>query len=956
MTVEEHAIQDFLTLYTDSQRKNSRLWMEYFTSASFLDAALEPAFTARLLEEITRRIQDYPPGREFAAWLSVSYLFSSEDVEDPSLPGGRRRQFQLYQGAEFEGLPSILQISALGPLPRHPAGNEFALLISFSEYRHLLSLAENGVWDDDALEQAQFILERYVLTYIKDKCVKGEWNDVERHPAGLRLLNHFFDRQGQSLPEDLYYILWKSLNLKTAQMGKAMLLYGRLRELVLEKIPSIETQVQDDFEALFRAYSQYRFDCAGLEETDSRVIAATDRFFRRNDLETALQNRPFVEEYLIRHWMGEGSVSYFLWRIMAYCQEHPKAPRAGYLFRLAEKLLKAKWVRQQIQEDLDDPLPDRPRLSDRPFFRHWLNTGFYAAQDRDTETTLADYLKETLPYLPRWSLRFLTTMDGNYRPRRVAATLEGNQVEIFFHLRYQEFCLNHEPVYRPALAWNSLLNLPEDSDLYFFLLPAAWAPCGSFEEIRRETARRLKTTAAPGEDCPLIASFLADRVCCLPAPEQPGKEEDALALLPLELFAENREHLYGCSWDPTRGILTLFEQTASGRTPLPDSCQREIYDPHRALSLAQQLLKDIVSPSGFGLSFLARLPVSVCAEPLGAQKAKPEDAEITRGKLGSLLEEFGRGELRRLEFTWDEGSLVFLRDQEKYACLYFDDGRETYYPLLSMPHVYSTVDSSRVNYLPFGLGHLPDYALHQDPSSILCRLEMVFRQLGQGQPPKTMVDGEFLWSSCVSLNSTSHRYRIARLKLGGFSSQEKGRHLMAKFVFSRYPDELETEISTGECTRLDLTGRNRSQAPWALTEYMQKKYTRLRLTWVARETGEDWFPFHLVLLQEEGRFMMAYLREDIGRAEFYVGDVGTYMNVEGKNYPETTFLGRTVPAYLVHPDACRIRSCLDLILDDLTDLPSITEQDSEFALDSPVEPRPYAELRRILIKDTCLNP
>ncbi len=958
MTEEDrisNAIQNFLTLYTGSQRKNPRLWMDYFTSTAFLDAALNPAFTARLLEEITLRIRKYTPNREFAAWLSISYLFTEELVEDASHPDGRRRQTQLYQGAEFEGLQDILQIAALSPLPRRPAGNELALLTSFTEYRQLCSLADKGVWDEEALEQAQAILDRYVLTYIKDNCVKSEWNHVERHPAGLRLLDHFFDRQEQILPEELYGILWECLNLKDAQTGKAKLLYGRLRELVLKRIPSVETQIQEDFSPLFWAYSQYRFACFGLEEPDDQITAATESFFGREDLHRAFQTRTFVENYLLRLWLRPGCSSCFLHAVMAYYEEHPKAPRAGQVRRLAEKLLKNRLVRQQIDEDLEEPLPDRPRLACRPFLRHWLSTGFYAAQDRDTGLSLTDYMEESFPCLPQWNLRFLTTMDGNFRPRRVAATLEDTPVEIFFHLHYQEFRLDHKPVYRPSLAWQSLAALPEDSDLYFFLLPIAWAPGDCFEDVNKETARRLKATAAPREDSSRIASFLADRVCRLPAQEQTGEEGDTPAALPLELFAENKEHLYGCSWDPVQGIVTLFEQTASGRTPLPGG-PGKISDPDGALSLARQLLEEALSPSGFGLPLLTQLPSLVQVQPVCAPKKTLESQEITQGKLNGLLEDFRQARLERLEFAWSYGALVFLKDGEKYACLYFDHPRETYYCLLSMPDVYSTVDSSRVKYLPFRLGHLPDYTLHQEPASILCRMEMVFRQLGQGQPPKTMVDREFLWSSSVSLNSTDHKYRMAMQKLGAFPVQETQSRLQAKFVFSRYPDEMETQTTAGVCARLNLTGKNRSQALWVLSEYIQKKYTLLRLTWMPLYPGEAWYPFHMVLLQEEGRYMMAYLREDIKRAEFYVGDVEAYANTEGADYLKDDFLGHTVPAYLVHPNPCRIRNCLDLILDNLEDLPSITEQPDQFALERPVNPRPYDQIRRILIKDHCPEP
>ena len=137
----------------------------------------------------------------------------------------------------------------------------------------------------------------------------------------------------------------------------------------------------------------------------------------------------------------------------------------------------------------------------------------------------------------------------------------------------------------------------------------------------------------------------------------------------------------------------------------------------------------------------------------------------------------------------------------------------------------------------------------------------------------------------------------------------------------------------------------------ALVEFMQNKLQRLCLSWGPQTEGQPWYPFHIVLLQDNGRYMMAYLRDDIQRAEYYVADVRSYMSVEGKKYPKDTFLGSTVPAYLVHQDAKRIRNCLDLIFDDLGDLPTITGQFARFAPESPVKPRSYEEIRKGLVAD-----
>ena len=67
------AIRKFLDLYTGKQRKNPKLWMDYFSSDAFLDAAWDGRFTALLLEKITELEQTCPPNKEFLMWLSVVY-------------------------------------------------------------------------------------------------------------------------------------------------------------------------------------------------------------------------------------------------------------------------------------------------------------------------------------------------------------------------------------------------------------------------------------------------------------------------------------------------------------------------------------------------------------------------------------------------------------------------------------------------------------------------------------------------------------------------------------------------------------------------------------------------------------------------------------------------------------------------------------------------------------------
>ncbi len=73
---DSEAIRRFVDLYTGKQRKNPKLWMDYFTSDAFLDVGWDSQFTALLLEKITEVEDVCPPNREFMLWLSIAYQFS----------------------------------------------------------------------------------------------------------------------------------------------------------------------------------------------------------------------------------------------------------------------------------------------------------------------------------------------------------------------------------------------------------------------------------------------------------------------------------------------------------------------------------------------------------------------------------------------------------------------------------------------------------------------------------------------------------------------------------------------------------------------------------------------------------------------------------------------------------------------------------------------------------------
>ena len=171
-------------------------------------------------------------------------------------------------------------------------------------------------------------------------------------------------------------------------------------------------------------------------------------------------------------------------RIFAFYREHPEITGADNVVEGMGKDLQWRAVQRRDREDAQaDPkgIPHYVRLTlkHRPFFHHWLNTGFYEARDPDNGKLLSDYLQKYLPYQVEWSRRFLQKEDGAIRPRTVAACM--GRVEVDFHLRHMEFRVNGKPAYRPCISWEQAVV--ECTEWFLYILPITVAPLGLYEEV-----------------------------------------------------------------------------------------------------------------------------------------------------------------------------------------------------------------------------------------------------------------------------------------------------------------------------------------------------------------------------------------------------------------------------------------------------------------------------------------
>lgn len=960
------AIRQFAVLYTGKQRKDANLWLGYFTSDAFLEAGWDSRFTALLLEKVTEVERQLPPNKEFLMWLCTAYQFSvREEVEvnEEALRVERReRRVELCQGADFDGMEAILRIAAKGPLPKRPGGGELAMLESFKDYRHLLRLAESGMWNGRAMEEYQSILNHYIPFYIKERCDPKANPDHQRHPAGLRLILHFLRRDG--LPEELYRHTWRKLDLKSALMGRAKILYGPLRECVMERVPGIEGEKPENFLQLNRDHDAYR---ARIKANPEKEDAESAAFFAREDLQKALRSPRFVAEQLLTYtnWRREGMGEGLVRRMLEFYRENPDIPRAGEVVSGLEGDLRARVVERRNREDARAeafPWYVRPTLRSRPLFRHWLNTAFFSARDPETGTMLLVYLDKNLPYQADWSRRFVEREDGSQPPRTVAMCM--GEVEASFYPRHMEYRVHGKPVYRPCLPFEKVME--EGGEWFLFLLPLAAAPCDWFPSVAREILGRIGGVDVTEEERVFIARCLAGAVCCLPRKEYTNEPVPPEKVLPLTLFAESGEQLFGCSWYEGAGTLTLFEQTSLGKR-IRKKCEVE---PEKAEAEARRLLAEAVSPTSFQLP-MREAPWNIYYTELsgpeqewtpaeqpdpegmshsienaaGILRVREEQKEAQRqeaeGVIKALLARFGKGELRRLELSWFEGKLVFCKEPAGYACFYFEDhgGYDIWYSMLSKPEVYRTVDSEDVVQVPFGMGMLPDYSVHETPASILRNLERVFAQLAAGRPQSQAVGG-WLWDSHTNRENGRHKLLMAQQKLGGLPPRRGRNHpTRASFVFSRYPAQMEAETLEGERTRTEIRSGSYGMASAGLLQFMGRKLNRLRLTWNFKGPEGETYRRHLVLLREGDRVMLAWLQDDLGQADF--------CEAECSDAEEETFLGRLVPGTLVHKDLQTVRNCVDLLLDDIDCTGPVIRRYFLRVADRPA----YGEVRSLLVGD-----
>jgi hypothetical protein len=1018
---DHEAARKFLELYTGKQRKNTALWLDYFTSDAFLDIAWERRFTALLLEHVTRLEAEYPVNREFLNWLCIAYQFSVKRSVYRDWDNGGERvefEFQIHREGQFDGQESVFEIATKGPAPKQPKGNELSMLYSFIEYRTLIHMAEDGIWSEKDVGAFSEIIGRYAAGYITDKCQHRGTMDYERHPAGLRLMTHFFRREG--LPEEVCRIAWQKLDLKTALMGRAKILYGTMRELVLERLPELAGEQKVSYAKLRTAFFDYAVSThkrnGEKAQATAEDIQKTDAFFAREDFQKGLLDRRFVEEEMLHTWVDEARCDYYLQRVIQFYEAHETAPCAQKVIERAKEMLKYQALADRLLADRETEISEEGiTLKNASFFRHWLNTGFYHAQDRETGRGLIVYLNKELTFLPEWSRNFLKVEDGQEPiPAAEEYTLDGDEIMVCFHLRYQSFHINREQVYRPCIPWERVAAVT-DTDAFCFLLPIATTAYDQYETVKAEILRRLTDTAAPETDRPFIAGCLADQVCGLPVSGAVGRrgaveeeddydeyeeedadgagEEDGVdgkeravrkprrslppeSVLPLEVFAEDADRLFVCVWFQQDEILSLYQQTPYGKQMVRDGRYDDVPDAQSAVALAQQVMQEQLFPTGFPMEALKVLPDAVYAQwdyALIAQESRAKNVElpvgwstpvkllgedVTREKLEDLLTQFDARRVQRMEWSW-RASIPVGEEQG-------------YEPRRSLVFL---KDKAGYACLYFDDFQAESYALLEQPE-IYGKNPGRSRQVPFGKSK--------LFDDVIHRRSASIRRRLHTIF--GQVSYPSNVKFMAGGIWAH------AEIVSHGRVKYNLDKQllgnfpmewacNRPDAPFYFALYPDSAalvddaggveiltvsdLERPRLQEMLARFLQGGFPklrltwgkkpgkrAHIVLLRDGSRFLMAWVQEEKRTVQYHAADRWAYMDVEGKKYPKDTFQGRITPAYLIHNGVTPLRNALELLLACMDRPGVITDEMGEYAGEKPVKPRPYETLWAELVGDT----
>lgn len=965
------AIKAFHALYLGKSRADKTIWIKYFSSDLFLDVFRAEGFTKLMWQTVDENRADYPPHKNFLLALSLTYTLAKPKDEGADI------SFR-QSSANFAGISSIHSIAAEGPQFQKVKGTDLAILYGYQDYFSLLHLTERGEWDDEISSQFSDLLRRYTSGCIKEKAEQESSDPLMRHPSCLNLLAHMLSTA--SLPAQAYSLTWQRLPLRTATMGRDKLLYGRLREIVLDHCPELAQEESISFLQLRKDYTAYSrrsiLRKGSDEETEKRE---TDQFLAAEIIKHAFADPIFVEYDILRYWICDFASTYFMEKIVSIIKDDPTIPYGDALLKKAKQVLKQQVIKKKWQEDENGQLPEScVDVSSRAYFRYLLNVSFHQAYHYQRSISLSGYLAEQFPYAEDYAKSLLSFDESSEKcmeERKVTLSLsENDQLEIAFHLYYVSYTRNQVPIYAPFINFDLIADR-SDHDLFWLLLPLTFAHVTQENEVLQKIHRRLVDLGFLEEDsCKVIAESLTMMICTSDAEEFYPDQ--------LVIYEESKKHLYFSKVFLNEGVLLVAKMQVNKE---PEVLRNESYpvdDVNAAITLSHRLLSEYTHPFDLNNLRIDDLPDVVYHGFNHRQQQCLDNEAVTYDTIKALLAQFLAGQLERLELCWESPnvgagrhparSLVLLKafslaeNSPEYACFSFDHLGQNTFALLSHPELYEGY-RVRAKYTAFSAGQIEIYNVHQNTERIAQFLNKAIAQ--SSDLSRKLPHDKEMWSLNSYYNG-KEMYDLDLYLLGGYSCNYVEKKLARSFILSHHPRYMEARDIDGKATAYDMKLKDSFVIKQQLQKFLSGDLTKLRLTWSwnKNESGEmqtdegrkvsagkndtEIFHTHLLLLSEKGKSMLIYL-DDYHR-QLYQLICDQEAQTGDNRREEVMFHGIGHAPDVLHGNMEKIRESLSLLLPGISYPDGILRVYGQYAHCSEMKigktVRNYEELKSLYIE------
>lgn len=900
------ALAQFLDVYKSGKRNDAKQWYIYFTSPSFLEVWREESFTTMMWNAVLENMEEYPINKTFAKCLNAVYgcfVYAPQSFTE----------IQYNNHVLFDGFANIEKILELSGNIGKMTQNDLSMFISFCEYRLLVSFAEENQWSDTIKMQAEYIFQRYVMSYIKERCTQKLYSDVERCYLGIRLITNYIRKY--ELPEDIYQYIWKIYSLESAVNGRSKLYYGDIREIVSHKSKT----PTENHKKIFDLYYVYQRNLAE-NKLEMHMI---DDIFSLPETEKMLKDRHFIYDTLF-YWMAMPHHIAFLERLHDFYTQNENVFKSKEILASIERRVKEVQAENALKEDEADQNYSLCTINHRPFLRYWLNIGFYRA------INFANVLKRSLLFSEEWARCF-----AEQKHRLLLLQYKNKAVQIKFHRRYAEYVYGGRVVYKPFLQWHALENI-EDDTVFFLLLPAVIPFVDdekTYDMVLACIKKHLKNVTLTEETITQLSEGIIKMLFCGRFLGEEIDDEEAVDDYDCnasEIYRESETELYVCRWSKYRHALCFYEQKPYYRDFMPNGIYENILTETDAISLARELLTAQCAKTVADISYLRIMPEYMSIQPYGAKAEIRAGEKITEDAILDALDRFSQGSIRRMELKWLQEEVVLINADDKCACFWFHDKKYTTCKLLYNAEVYCTVDSKYVTYSPFLLGKLADYEIFRSPRLLVMKLCPLLFQFGEGNLIETKVNGMFVWSQSVYLYGKYDAYLVDKMKFGDYLPERiiTDFNKRRKFIIPKFPAFMEVARENGEKQKTVLKPTTKDQLQMTLQMYLQGSVKYLHLCWDMKE-DDNLFQTHLFLLHEKGKYALYYLNDQKMAAYCLIGSLDEYLTPEGQS-PILELCGVPIHLYSIHHDIIRIRFFLSLLLDSIENPEQILNKVGEF--------------------------